>query len=51
METVRERLDGVQLANADLDAKAAAVTYNAETVTLEALTEGIEWAGYFPSRA
>ena len=51
VETVFERLDGVQSADADLEAKEAAVTYDAETVTPEALVEAVERAGYSPSRS
>jgi Cu+-exporting ATPase len=51
VETVLERLDGVQSAGADLDAKEAAVTYDAETVAPEELVEAVEQAGYSPSRS
>jgi copper chaperone CopZ len=51
VETVLTRLEGVQSARVDLEAKEATVTYDAETVDREDLFDAVETAGYSPTAA
>jgi len=51
VQSVLSRLDGVQSAAADLEAKTATVRYDADRTSPGAIREAIEEAGYSPTRA
>ncbi len=51
VQTVLERVDGVQSAEVDLEDKGATVTYDADTTSTEALVAAVEEAGYAPTPA
>ncbi|MFB6232302.1 MAG: heavy-metal-associated domain-containing protein [Salinibacter sp.] len=50
VQSVLGRLEGVQSASADLEAKTATADYDADTTTPDAILEAIEEAGYSPTR-
>ena len=51
VQSMLGRLEGVQSAAADLEAKTATVRYDADRTAPDAILETIEEAGYSPTRA
>ncbi len=51
VQSVLGRLDGVQSASADLEAKTATVRYDADRTSPDAILKAIEKTGYSPTRS
>lgn len=51
VQSVLGRLEGVQSASADLEAKTATADYDADRISPDVILETIEKAGYSPTRS
>jgi len=51
VQSVLDRLEGVQSTSADLEERTATVRYDADRTSPDVLLEAIEGAGYSPTRS